>query len=384
MQRMSRCKVLFVITQFYKGGAEVALLNLLKSMSPEKYEVDFLIFDQMILDNAYSLIPEVPKWVNLCNAAEKEGRFAVVTKVWFKLYRKLTKRQLCRPSAIRFVKNKEYDIAFSFGEWMSPEFVAKRVKAKRKYVWIHTDIDKAKFVNPNILLGYDSDYTGYIFVSEKSKESAERKFPLLKGKSVVVHNMCDEEGIIQASKEGMNTKGLFLKPTLLSVGNLREEKNYPRQIEVMRILKERGIDVKWVCIGSTANIYVYQQVKKLLDQYSLQEDYIFIGVDNNPYKYMKKAEAIMVLSDFESWSMVITEAKLIGKTVIATPTSGAKEQIEDGKNGLLTSFSEIEIADKIQHFLKNKELQVKIQENLKGFSVNKMVMLEFEKLIRSK
>ena len=58
-------------------------------------------------------------------------------------YRKITKRQLYRRSAYQFVKGKQYDMAFSYGEWLSPEFVAKKVKAKKKMVWIHTDIDKA-------------------------------------------------------------------------------------------------------------------------------------------------------------------------------------------------------------------------------------------------
>lgn len=377
---MSQRKLLFVITQFYKGGAEVALLNLLKSLSKEEYEVDFLIFDQMILETAHSLIPELPEWITVCNAAEKEGRFAVVKKVWFKVYRKITKRQLCRKEAIHFVKDKDYDVAFSYGEWMSPEFVAKRVKAKKKYIWIHTDIDKAAFVNREILLGYDKEYTGYIYVSENSQKSAETAFPVLRGKGTVIHNMCDEENIAAASKE--EPENQYSRPFLLSVGNLREEKNYPRQMEALRILHERGINITWLCVGSTANIFIYQQVKTLSEKYGLQNRFLFLGVDSNPYKYMARAEAVMVLSDFESWSLVITEAKLLGTPVIATKTSGALEQIEDGCNGLLTDFEAEAIADRIQEYLCDRELQKKLRENLKGFSLKQKVKQEFEALLQ--
>ena len=176
-------KLLFVITQFYRGGAEVALLNLFRSLSPEQYEVDFLIFDQMILKNATSLIEEVPSWINVCNASQKEGYFAIILKVIFKIWIRLTKKQLYRYSAYRFVKGKKYDMAFSYGEWLSPEFVAKRVNSKEKYIWIHTDIDKAQYVNNQILLGYDTFYDKYIFVSHLSKLSAENKYPMIKGKS---------------------------------------------------------------------------------------------------------------------------------------------------------------------------------------------------------
>ena len=374
-------KLLFVITQFYKGGAEVALLNLFQSLSPDKYEVDFLIFDQMILQNAQSLIPQIPAWINVCNAAEKEGHLAIINKILFKIWRKLTKHQLYRFSAYRFVKNKEYDMAFSYGEWMSPEFIAKKVKAKQKAIWIHTDIDKAKYVDEKILLGYDDYYNKYIFVSELSKQSAENRFPIVRNRSHVVHNMCNDKSIIEQSKEDVSLNLPKDRPILLTVANLRTEKNYIRQVEVMKTLKERGIHLLWLNIGSTANTFIYSQVKGLIDKYGFEEDFLLLGVDQNPYKYMSKVDAVTVLSDFESWSLVITEAKLIGTPVIATKTSGALEQLMDNETGILTDFTVKNIADKIQGYIENKALQEKIRYKLNGFTTNQSVMREFNEIL---
>lgn len=374
-------RLLFVITQFYKGGAEVALLNLFHSLSPEKYEVDFLIFDQMILSNAKSLVPQIPSWIRVCNASEKEGYLAVINKVIFKIWRKLTKHQLYRPSAYRFVKHKEYDMAFSYGEWMSPEFIAKKVKAKEKSIWIHTDIDKAKYVDEKILLGYDEYYNKYIFVSELSKQNAEDRFPLVKNKSCVVHNMCDDTNIRMLSERDVELELPKDKFVLLTVANLRTEKNFPRQVEVMKELKNRGLPVVWINIGSTANTLISQQINGLIEKYNLKNEFILLGVDENPYKYMSKVDAVAVLSDFESWSLVITEAKLTGTPVIATKTSGAIEQIVDGETGILTEFDVQDIANKIQSFIQNPELQEKISNNLKGFTTNIAVMKEFEEIL---
>lgn len=36
-------KLLFVISQFYKGGAETSLANLLNALDYKKFEVDFVI-----------------------------------------------------------------------------------------------------------------------------------------------------------------------------------------------------------------------------------------------------------------------------------------------------------------------------------------------------
>ena len=39
-------RILFVINQFYKGGAETSLLNLLKQLSGKKeYEIDLMILN---------------------------------------------------------------------------------------------------------------------------------------------------------------------------------------------------------------------------------------------------------------------------------------------------------------------------------------------------
>lgn len=369
-------KLLFVITQFYKGGAEMALLNLFKELPKEKFEVDFLIFDQMILLDAESLIPQIPSWINVCNAAEKEGNLAVLRKAWYKVYRKITKHQLYRKSSYDFVKNKTYDVAFSYGEWMSPEFVAKVVKAKDKYVWIHADIDKAHYVNPDILLGYDAFYKGYIFVSEHSKVSAITAFPLLRNKAYLVHNMCDDKAIREKATETI-VGDTPSKPWLVSVANLREEKNYPRMVEAMKCLKEKGHVIKWLCAGSTANPFLLNKVKSLIEKYQLQEDFILLGAEKNPYKYMSQAEAVLVLSDHESWSLVITEAKILGIPVIATKTSGAIEQLVDGETGVLVDFEPEEIAEKIHAFLQDDKQKKIIRENLKGFSSGSKILKEF-------
>ena len=374
-------KLLFVISQFYKGGAEVSLLNLFHTLSSDEVEIDFLIFDQIILKNAHSLIPDIPEWINVCNAAEREGYLAVVNKVINKIWLKLTNKQRYRRSAERFIKGKKYDYAFSVGEWMSPEFVATKVNAKKKAIWIHTDIDKASYVNEKLLFGYNSYIEKYIFVSKLSMESAVKKYPAIKEKSIVIYNMLDEQRIRQLSKESIKAGLITDNPTLLTVANLREEKNYPRQVEAMHLLKERGIPLRWLNIGSIANPIVLNQVKSLISKYHLQDDFLLLGVDENPYKYMAKVDAVAVLSNFESWSMVISEAKILGIPVIATKTSGALEQIVDGENGVLTDFTTIDIANKLEGFVKNYLGKKRVLEEFDQ-SINKGALKNFYEMLK--
>ena len=373
-------KILFVITQFYKGGAETSLLNLFHCLDSQKYEVDFLVLNQIEYQDATSLMEEVPEWIHVFDAVKNRGNGVKLEQLAGKIYRRLFHTETYVKSAVDFVKNRKYDVAISFGEWLSPAFLVKKVNAVKKYVWIHIDLDKADFVNKEELVKYDSRITGYIFASEKSRQSSIHRCPQMTEKSIVVHNILNRQNILSRAAEEVilpQANGSFL----LSVGNLRIEKNYPRQIEVMRILKKKKIPIKWICIGSTVDKNVYGEVSELLEKYQLKDDFILCGADDNPYKYMKRAKAVMVLSDHESWSLVISEAKLLGVPVIATNTSGAQEQIVNGETGIITSFQVEEIAEEIEEFLNDLELQNKIKKNLILDNTQNLGILEFEDLL---
>lgn len=378
---MRKKKILFVINQFFKGGAETALLNLLLSLDKEQYDVDLLVYDQIKLEGVVSLLPQIPEWINVCDAAGKENRIAFVKKAYHRVVRDLTKAQLYRLPCYEFVKEKRYDVAISYGEWFSPEFVATRVNAERKIVWIHSDIDKAQFFSGELMFKYDDAIHLYLFVSQRSMEGALKYYPQLHGRTAVVHNMCDDEAIRQAGKEPYQWNEKWKRPILLTVANFRAEKNHLRQLEAMRLLKKRGFDFTWVNIGSDTDTVLIGKIDAQIKKYGLEGRFIRMPAQKSPYPYMRAADAVAVLSDFESWSLVITEAKLLGVPVVATRTSGALEQIEDGVTGVLCDFSPKNIADKIECLLSDKALQARISTHLKGFTTRQTVLEEFDRAI---
>ena len=54
-------KLLFVISQLYKGGAEMSLVNLINRLDPEKYAVELVILNQCPVENAVSLTGRIHK-----------------------------------------------------------------------------------------------------------------------------------------------------------------------------------------------------------------------------------------------------------------------------------------------------------------------------------
>ena len=361
-------KVLFVINQLFKGGAETALVNLLSAMPKYKYKIDLLIYDQIDLPDTVTLIPNIPSHVRVYNIAEKEKRLAYIKKALFKIYKKITGRTAFRRGAYKVLNENRYDIAISFGEWFSCSLVAKYANARWKYIWIHADADKADFFHPDIRL-YHESFDGFIFVSKNSMLSSERYYPFIKNRSHVVHNIVDSDAVLKKSKLPSPfsiPKGNL--PILVTVANIRPEKNHLRQIRVMKRLFDRGVKFYWLNVGSQANSGLMEKIASKIRASGLEEYCIFTGAAENPYSIIKNSDAVCVLSDHESWSMVITEAKAIGTPVIATRTSGALEQIVHNETGILCDFDEEDIADKIEEFLSDPSIKKRIQSNLLSFS----------------
>lgn len=277
------------------------------------------------------------------------------------------------------MKDKEYDVAISYGEWFSSSLVALYTTAKRKYVWIHADMEKASFLHPDIVR-YQRCFDKFIFVSELSRRGAEKQYSFLKNRSCVVHNIVNAD-LIQRKSLGpikMPNDGL---PVLITVANIRPEKNHLRQVEVMELLFEQGLQFHWLNMGSLADTELVKQVQNVVEEAGLTQYFKLLGAKKNPYTYMAHADAVCVLSDHESWSMVITEAKALGVPVIATKTSGALEQLVHEETGLLCDFSVQSIADTIRSFFSSKQLQSNIRKNLGQCDIQKQTLQQLEPTI---
>ncbi len=109
-------KLLFVISQLYKGGAETSLVNLLNNLDYNMYSVDLIVLNQVPANNAVSLMDKINKNVEVCDAYLEYTKVNVMDRIRAKLlYTPEQKRAYLFP-ALDFVRNKEYDWAFFVGE----------------------------------------------------------------------------------------------------------------------------------------------------------------------------------------------------------------------------------------------------------------------------
>ncbi len=376
-------KILFVISQLYKGGAESSLVNLINNLDYSKYDIELLILNQEPVTNAVSLIDSVNSHVKVCNAYNEFQKVGILERINAKLIYKMEQKGTYFITALDFVRNKIYDWAFFVGEWYSPSFVAYEVQAKIKAAWIHSDIAKADYFDAELYFHYYDMFDYFVFASKNSMNSSVKKYPFLKDKAAVIYNISNAKNIREKALEKIDDFVFPPKTVVMTCANFRREKNHLRQVEVMAELKKRGIDFIWINVGSTSDVELVNEVKSKCYEKHIENDFIILGPRENPYKYMKKADLITVLSDHESWSMVITEAKVLGVPVVATRTSGALEQIEDEVTGILTEFTKSDIVDKMEKAITDKNLIKRIRDNINNFDNTDEILKSFDDLVEN-
>lgn len=384
MEAGMKKKLLFIISQMYRGGAETSLVNLLNSLDSTKVDVDLIVFNQYPVEGAESIMNEIAPWVNVYDAYKEYTKKKFLSSKLNNMMYSDRDRNHYYFEALNFVHNKEYDWAFHVGEWHTPYLIAKHVTAKNKCAWIHNDLSEAEYFNENEYFAYHEYIDYYIFVSDNSLKQSCKAYPFLKEKAYTIYNINDVARIKkQAGEEVKEYAGKHELPILLTVANFRHQKNHLRQVKVMKKLWDKGLRFHWVNIGALTDKTIVKNVKESVKKYKLDKYFHILGPQQNPYKFIQGCDVVTVLSDYESWSMVITEAKILGKPVISTKTSGALEQIEHEVTGMLTDFDEDSIVDEMYKYLTDEAIQKTIKNNISNFDNTKEILESFYNLIET-
>lgn len=168
----------------------------------------------------------------------------------------------------------------------------------------------------------------YVAVSEEAK----KQFKERKGKDcIVIPNIIDSEEILELSKESVDIAKK--KHNFLIVSRIDPQKGFPRLKPILDKCKDKyGDDYQFVVIGSC---YLYpkygEQLKKELESYNV----IWLGKQDNPYKYMRWADSLWQLSDYESQCMVMYEALIIGTPCVCTDFPNAVKELANDRGFIL-------------------------------------------------
>jgi glycosyltransferase involved in cell wall biosynthesis len=131
-----------------------------------------------------------------------------------------------------------------------------------------------------------------------------------------------------------------------------------------------------------------EELKNLARNLNIDEYVTFLGFQSNPYGLVARSNLFVLSSLWEGFPNALIEAMACRIPVISTDcSSGPKEIITSGVNGLLVPVGDVDIlADAILKVLTDKELSNKIAKNgrkrVMDFEAKKVVR-EYEKLFIS-
>lgn len=348
-------KILIRIGSLRHGGAEKALINFLKNIPSDKYEIDLLI-------NLYSgqYIKDVPAWVNLYYLIKGEmittnRPHEIPVKAFRVLYQKMF---LWFPALLyKFIlKNKKYDVEIGAIHGMYKDILSSPLKDSKKIIWIQNDIFSLKEFTPDVIREFFK-FDKILVISNKLEEGMLKHAQNENEKKSIVkiYNPIDRNDTLEKAHIAVDDMPFTESsdPVFVSVGTVYPQKGYDRLLQVHKRLLDEGLKHNLLIIGDG---YDLENIQAQLETLNVQKTARMLGYKSNPYPYMEKSDFYVMSSRHEGYPTIIAEALILKKPVSATDISGIRDLLQDGKLGIITPNSGDGIYDGMKKFLTNRDL----------------------------
>ncbi len=382
---MMKPRILITMHYMELGGAESALLGLLQSVDPARADVDVFLYDhrgelmKYIPTDKVNLLPEVAAYKMIERPfmeCVKSGHIGVALGRWLakktvdkspvpagkdniRIYTRVA--DWVEHFVPKIQPDVEYDLAVSF--LMPHNYVVKKVRAKKKLGWIHTDYSTVHVdVKRELPVWSKLDYIASI--SEEVGEKFVETFPTLKDKIIPVENILSSRFIWQRAEEDVIT--LDADPStikLLTIGRFSNPKKMEEIPLICRKIVDGGVDVKWYIIGY-GSAEIEREVRDNAKREGVSDRVILLGKKENPYPYIKACDIYVQPSRYEGKSITVREAQILRKPVIVTNYPTASSQIQSGLDGVIVPLEVDTCAHEMADFIRDKEGQARVVEYL--------------------
>jgi L-malate glycosyltransferase len=178
----------------------------------------------------------------------------------------------------------------------------------------------------------------------------------------VIYNFIDEETYVPRDA-GMLRSELGIREdekVIIHISNFRDVKNIPDIVKSFHEIT-KSIDAKLLLVGEGPE---KENIVGLVDDLNLQNKVIFTGKRNDMSELLAVSDVMFHLSSKEAFGLVLLEALACGVPSIATNVGGIPEVIEDGVNGFIVPYGNIDAAvEKGLLLLEDRELYAKFKRN---------------------
>jgi len=165
--------------------------------------------------------------------------------------------------------------------------------------------------------------------------------PSLKGKSSVIWNMVDLEHFVPAHFQPKQLGDGIIR--FLCVAGLKVQKNVPRLLEALHLLRNRGINnfhVRWVGeyrSEDSEQAQVFHEMLSLVKKYDLENFFAFVGEKNDMVREYNSVHALVLVSLFEGLPNVACEAMACQLPVVLSDVADNVQIVKESGSGFLCS-----------------------------------------------
>lgn len=369
-------KILYLITTFSVGGAEMHLLSLVKGLPKDKYDIT-VAFLKEEAQEARSLVPDFKALGVKVVDLKMKSRFDIVTLL--RLYRLMRKGkfQILHTHLFR---------ADLFG---LP--IGKLAGVPVLVSTVHNTEDF--FSNPLIGFFLRQSYNfahKIITISTAVKETLVKDIGVALDKIAIIYYGLEIENS-HREKTALETDirqklGIEKQvPLIGTVGRLAVQKGHRYLIEAFPSVKEEFPNAKLLIVGHDDE-GLRENLEGLIARLGLEGEVFLPGYIDGA-SVMNSIEVFVLPSLWEGLGLVLLEAMAAGKPIVASRVSAIPEIVIDGETGVLIPPKNPKaLADAIISMLRDpersREMGRKGQERLvREFSVDKMVS-ETEKVYK--
>lgn len=341
------------------GGAERVVINLANNFNREKFDVHLCLFN-----TKGTLCKLLNKDITIHDLDSSRVMKGAV---------KLSSLLIAQKPDIVFSSIDHVNLLLSIQIWFlklflkNTTFVAREVNIpsiRAKYEKTSKKLDK-------IYRRTISNFDIVIAQSNYMKEDIVKSYKIDSYKIKVVPNPLDINYIENALLNSRDELDLLKesKVNILAVGFLRPQKGFDLLLEAVPYFDE---SLHLNILGEGAELAKLESIIKKL---GIQNKVTLLGRDDNPFKYMRSANIVVLSSLYEGFPNVVLEANACGKYVVAFECPGVNEEIiKNNINGLLVEKNNIEA---LAHSLNKSSLlahdEVVIKQTTNKYRVENIV-----------
>lgn len=354
-----KIKILFRHHSMEMGGVEKVLLSLLNHLDPDKFEMTVcLTLNQGRLRN------EIPKHVRKLYLTDGKEDFSgnpLLKKIQLLARRIKLKKLKANPAIADRLINDAFDVEIGMDYRDYDAVLNSTNKKSKKIGWFHSEINVPTF-QPAVsgVLKSFPKFDHIVYCSHKIKKMMHQYDPDLKypAESVIINPIPIEE----IKKKAKAEPELFPEePVFVSIGRLDSRKGHHKLIEAHKRLIDEGFHHSIIIIGEGDEM---KNLTSLADKYNVENTFILKGNQMNPYPYIRKADYFILPSETEARPLVITEALILQKPIIATNVGDVGLMIKDRETGYLINYEVNEMYSAMKAFLTDFDLINHIRKNL--------------------